>query len=316
MSALKASIKVDGFEVPRLAFGYGSLMKWSADHKPLVTDSEKEVSFALEAGYRHLDGGELYKNSESVGVCISKALKTMKREDLFVSLKINTYANIGFSGPDHIHNAALKQIEVLNLQGYIDCVQLHFPPRGKKGNLTNREAWRCLEDLKDKKIARIIGVSNWELHDYDDIMNASDLKYKPMINETELNPHVYNSPISKALREYEAKNGITSMVFGCLSSLTGRAPNDQTVHLREKLSHLSKSTGYTESQLLLRWAWQRTSGVLLTSSSRKERMEEVVQVLSNESPLEEEVLLEIEQAALQDGHEDRKVYKHPHMEKA
>lgn len=143
---------IDGVQVPRLAFGYGSLMKWSPDRKPMVTDSSKEVGMALEVGYRHLDGGELYLNSESVGEAIRSS--GLNRSELFVSLKINTYSNIGFSGPDHIYNAALKQIEILGLEGYIDCVQLHFPPRGKKGNLTNREAWRCLEDLKDKKIAR------------------------------------------------------------------------------------------------------------------------------------------------------------------
>jgi diketogulonate reductase-like aldo/keto reductase len=154
MTSITASITLGGVKVPRLAFGYGSLMKWSPDHKPLVTDSEKEVTMAIDAGYRHLDGGELYRNSESVGESIKKALSQVPREELFVSLKINTYAVIGFSGPEHIRKATLEQIRVLNLQGYVDCVQLHFPPRGKKGNFSNREAWRCLEELKDEKIAR------------------------------------------------------------------------------------------------------------------------------------------------------------------
>lgn len=155
-----ASIVLGGVKVPRLAFGYGSLMKWSADHKPMVTDSEEEVTMAIDVGYRHLDGGELYLNSESVGRAIKKH-SNVSRKDFFVSLKINTYANIGFSGPDHIRQATMKQIEVLNLEGYVDCVQLHFPPRNKKGNLSNREAWRCLEELKDDNVARVIGVSNW-----------------------------------------------------------------------------------------------------------------------------------------------------------
>jgi diketogulonate reductase-like aldo/keto reductase len=147
-------ITLNGIAIPRLAFGYGSLMKWSPERKPMVTDSSVEVGTALEVGFRHLDGGELYLNSESVGQVIQSSSTVVARSDLFVSLKINTYANIGFTGPRHIYNAAMKQIEILNLQGYIDCVQLHFPPRSKKGNLSNREAWRCLEELKEKKIAR------------------------------------------------------------------------------------------------------------------------------------------------------------------
>lgn len=119
----------------------------------MVTDSSVEVGMALEVGFRHLDGGELYLNSESVGQAI-RSSSSLSRSDLFVSLKINTYANIGFTGPRHIHDAAMKQIDMLGLEGYVDCVQLHFPPRSKKGNLSNREAWRCLEELKDKGIAR------------------------------------------------------------------------------------------------------------------------------------------------------------------
>lgn len=154
MALARRSIALDGVDIPRLAFGYGSLMKWSPERKPMVTDSSLEVGMALEVGFRHLDGGELYLNSESVGQAIRRSSPSLPRSDLFVSLKINTYANIGFSGPRHIYNAAMKQIEVLGLQGYIDCVQLHFPPRSKKGNLSNREAWRCLEELKERGIAR------------------------------------------------------------------------------------------------------------------------------------------------------------------
>ena len=47
------------------------------------------------------------------------------------------------------------------MEGYVDLLQLHFPPRGHPGNITNQEAWKVLEELKDQGIARIIGVSNW-----------------------------------------------------------------------------------------------------------------------------------------------------------
>ena len=46
--------------------------------------------------------------------------------------------------------------------GYVDVLLLHFPPRGYVGgNLSNREAWRVLEELKDEGVARVVGVSNW-----------------------------------------------------------------------------------------------------------------------------------------------------------
>jgi diketogulonate reductase-like aldo/keto reductase len=45
--------------------------------------------------------------------------------------------------------------------GYVDVLLLHFPPRGYVGNVSNREAWRVLEEMKDEGTARVIGVSNW-----------------------------------------------------------------------------------------------------------------------------------------------------------
>jgi diketogulonate reductase-like aldo/keto reductase len=145
----------------------------------------------------------------------------------------------------------------------------------------------------------------------------------------QLNPHLYNDPKMKALWEFEAKHGIASMgecaaplhsssglpsfslicfsVFGVLTSLSGRAPQERTVHLREKLAELSKSSGLTESQVLLRWAWDRTQGVLVTSTSREERAKEALQVLSQSESFDEATLAAIEEAALKDGYEGQRV---------
>lgn len=53
------------------------------------------------------------------------------------------------------------EIRRYGLGSSVGLLQLHFPPRGIKGNLSSREAWRVLEDLKDSGVAKLIGVSNW-----------------------------------------------------------------------------------------------------------------------------------------------------------
>ena len=164
MTAIREStILIADIAVPRLAFGLGSLMKWAPNHAyPLPTNSSKEVSQALEAGFRHINTGDLYTNNVSAAESIKAS--GIARKDLFFSLKLNTYASLGCKGKESMVESTRREIERFGMQGYVDLLQLHFPPRGHPGNLTNREAWRVLEELKDQKIARIIGLSNWYLN--------------------------------------------------------------------------------------------------------------------------------------------------------
>lgn len=155
-----AFISVAGVPVPRLAFGLGSLMKWAPNHThPLPTDSSLEVRQALAAGFRHFNTGDLYTNNASAAEVFASS--GLSREELFFSVKVNTYALLGCNGREHMVDRVKAEIERFKMNGYVDLLQLHFPPRGHPGNLSNREAWRVLEELKDQGHARLIGVSNW-----------------------------------------------------------------------------------------------------------------------------------------------------------
>ena len=135
-------------------------MKWAPDHShPLPTDSTQEVEQAISAGFRHFNTGDLYTNNASAAEAIKSS--GLERKDFFFSLKLNTYAILGCKGVEHMIKSVRREIERYGLDGYVDLLQLHFPPRGYPGNLSNREAWRVLEDLKDQGAARLIGVSNW-----------------------------------------------------------------------------------------------------------------------------------------------------------
>ena len=65
------------------AVGFGTLIP-----DPVAT--KQATRAALEAGFRHLDGAERYRNEEAVGDAIQEALKagTLRREDLFVTTKL------------------------------------------------------------------------------------------------------------------------------------------------------------------------------------------------------------------------------------
>lgn len=207
MAAAPTTLQIGGYAVPRLCFGLGSLMKWAPGHThPIPTDSSAEVKAALAAGFRHFDCGDLYTNMPSAAKAIREA--ELPRKDIFISLKLNTYNALKPASRQDIIDNAKKFIDDFGLQGYVDVALLHFPPRGKKDNLTNREAWAVLEDLKDQGLARIIGVSNFALDDLKDLTDAGDLKHNPEINEYEINPHLLHDPKFQARREFESEHGI------------------------------------------------------------------------------------------------------------
>ncbi|CAN9282795.1 unnamed protein product [Alternaria alternata] len=313
----KKTILVDNIAVPRFAFGLGSLMQWAPNHAyPLPTDSSKEVSQALKAGFRHINTGDIYTNNESAAESIKAS--GIARKDLFFSLKLNTYAALGCRGKESMVESTKKEIERFGLDGYVDLLQLHFPPRGHPGNLTNREAWRVLEELKDQKIARIIGLSNWTLADYEDLMAAPDIKYKPQINEYEMNPFLLSDPKLRDLSSYEMKHGIVHMNYGFLSILSGKLPHDGAPALLKESRLLSNETNLTETELLLAWAYDRLHGIVISSSSQEHRLAGLAKLFleNDQVSLEQSVYDRIEKAASEDGYEGKTFYKHGHMDAA
>src|ERR1700751_5107431 len=65
------------------AVGFGTLIP-----DPVAT--RQATRAALEAGFRHLDGAERYRNEQAVGEAIQAAFKagTLRREELFVTTKL------------------------------------------------------------------------------------------------------------------------------------------------------------------------------------------------------------------------------------
>ncbi|KAF2767996.1 Aldo/keto reductase [Teratosphaeria nubilosa] len=311
-----ATINISGIPVPRLAFGLGSLMKWAPNHAhPLPTDCSTEIHQAIAAGFRHFNVGDLYTTNESAAAVLRSS--GLRREEVFISLKLNTYALLGCKGREHMIESAKAEIGRFGLGGYVDVLQLHFPPRGYSGQMSNREAWRVLEGLKEQGVARIIGLSNWTLEDYHDIMEAEDLKYPPQLNEYEFNPFLLSDLKLQELRAYEHKHGIVPMNYGILTAISGRLPSAKSSTLFNELEHQSQQLKLSPGELLLLWAWHRLNGIVVTTTSQEDRAIRTVQLLSAKGPsIPDGVFDKIEAAAGQDGPEGKMVYRHPHMEKA
>jgi Aldo/keto reductase family len=102
---------------PIPAAGFGTLIP-----DPLVT--KQATKTALEAGFRHLDCAERYRNQAAVGEAIQEAFTagTLLREDLFVTTKLwNTNHR-----PERVKPAFEASCRRLQLD-HIDCYIIHTP---------------------------------------------------------------------------------------------------------------------------------------------------------------------------------------------
>ena len=146
------------------------------------------VTYALQAGYRHIDTATLYQNEKGVGTAIRQS--GIKRETIFVTTKIwNT---------DHGYDAALKAFDrSLTELGfeYLDLYLIHWPVKGKF-----RDTWRALENLYKQGRVRAIGVSNFLKHHLLDLMESAEIV--PMVNQMEFHPYLVQQDLIDFCHEH------------------------------------------------------------------------------------------------------------------
>jgi diketogulonate reductase-like aldo/keto reductase len=214
----------NGVQVPQLGLGV-----FQADRG---TETEQAVTWALQAGYRHIDTAALYGNERSVGKAVQDS--GIPREEIFLTSKVWN---------SDIRNGTVKSAferSLRNLQsGYIDLYLLHWPVEGKE------EAWKVLENLYDQGLIKAIGVSNFQPHHLEEIRRIA--RVQPMLNQIESHPLMNN----QAVIDYCYLAGIA---VGAWSPLGG-----PQIHLlnHPTLQMLAQKYGKTEAQIVLRWHIQR-----------------------------------------------------------
>jgi hypothetical protein len=109
---------------------------------------------------------------------------------------------------------------------------------------------------------------------------------------------------------------ITSSDYGFLSILSGKLPRDRAPALLKELELLSNETNLTQAELLLSWAYDCLHGIVISSSSREERLEGLAKLFLGDDKvaLERSIYDRIEKAAKEDGYEGKTFYKHGHMD--
>ena len=119
-------------------------------------ETERAVSTAFEAGYRHVDTAAAYRNERGVGQALAKS--GLPREEVYITTKLWN----SDQGYDSTLKAFYRSMEKLGLTGsdaYLDLYLIHWPLPAKN---TFVETFKAFSRLRDEGRIRSIGVSNFE----------------------------------------------------------------------------------------------------------------------------------------------------------
>ncbi|MGE7270721.1 aldo/keto reductase [Brevibacillus panacihumi] len=227
------------------------------------------VQTAIRHGYRSIDTAAIYGNEEGVGEGIRQGLKEagIKREELFVTSKVWN-ADLGYESTRKAFELSLKK---LGLE-YLDLYLIHWPVAGKY-----KEAWRALGQLYKEGRIKAIGVSNFQIHHLQDLMQEAEIK--PMINQVEFHPRLTQTE----LRAFCKEQGIQVEAW---SPLMQGQLLDHPV-LKEIADRHHKSI----AQVILRWDLQH-GVVTIPKSTKEQRIKENADIFDFELTAEDMQLID------------------------
>jgi diketogulonate reductase-like aldo/keto reductase len=225
----------------------------------------------LEAGFRHIDCAERYRNEEAVGDAMQQMFKAGKvqREEVFVTTKLWNSNH----RPERVKPAFDASRRRLKLD-CIDCYLIHTPfafqpgeeqePRDKDGlviydsGVKLVETWRALEQLVDDGYCKSIGLSDIGVEELREIVTAA--RIKPAVVQVESHPYLPEWCLLDFCREH----GIVLQAFAALGhALRPRVLDDPII------TSISRRVGKTPAQVALAWAVQRGTAFLTTSTTRR-----------------------------------------------
>ena len=143
-------------------------------------DTIFSVQKAIEAGYISIDTAQIYGNEEGVGEGIRRGLATTgkKREDLFITTKIWNH-QLDYDQTITAFNESLLKLGL----DYVDLYLIHWP-----GNNEYLTSWKAMEELYTAGKIKAIGVSNFEIHHLETLLETA--KVTPVLKQVEIHPRM------------------------------------------------------------------------------------------------------------------------------
>ncbi|KFI86161.1 2,5-didehydrogluconate reductase [Bifidobacterium reuteri DSM 23975] len=206
------------------------------------------VQTALETGYRHIDTAMIYRNETSVGEGIRRA--GVPRDDFFLTTKLWNDDIRAHRGLD----AFQESLDRLGLD-YVDLYLIHWPADGWQ------QAWDDLQEIYASGRAKAIGVSNFQQHHIEELLNNSDVV--PAVDQIESSPQFTN----QELIDFLTTKGIHTETWSPLGGTGGNLLGNPV------LAEIGAKYGKSAAQVVIRWHIQR-GVVVLPKSTHAERIKQ------------------------------------------
>ncbi len=243
----------NGVVIPQLGMG--------VFHSEPGAETSTAVRWAIEAGYRHIDTAIAYNNEADVTAGILES--GVKREEVFVSSKVASADIRGNTVREGIERSLDK-----SPGGYWDQLLIHWPVPGFI------DAYEILLSFYEAKRVRVIGVSNFEPHHIQALLDRGYVL--PAVNQVELHP----SYQQKNVKRYCAEKGIAVEAW---SPLGGR---DHSLLGVPELIAIGEKYGKSSAQTIIRWHLQ-SGHIVIPKSVKKQRIIENSQVFDFELSTED-----------------------------
>jgi len=268
--------------VPWIGFGTGTAFYGKDNEKTIAS-----IHNALKAGFRHLDGAQMYNNEAALGEGLARFLKengSVERKDVFVTTKLTNVQNYDTTGKtaENAVTALDKSLARLQLD-YVDLYLIHMP-KAFVNTPGVDVVWKDMIKTVEQGKAKAIGVSNFQqrhLQTIVDLKKSNDKVLLPVVNQIEYHVHLLEGPGDPMtqLLEFHQQHGIVTSSYGGLNPLykePGQVPARD--HLKAVLRDIAKDVvpGFdpskddreTEthlSQVLTLWSKQK--GILVVTTT-------------------------------------------------
>ncbi len=224
----------NGVRIPQLGFG---------TYKLPPERTRDLVLTAFDAGYRHVDTAQMYRNEREVGQAV--AASGLPRGDVFVTTKLNN----AFHAHDDALAAFERSLDALALE-FVDLFLIHWPLPAVG---LYPQAWAALEEIYASGRARAIGVSNFQPSHLTRVLETGTVT--PAVNQIEVHPYLRQDEV----RAFDAAHGIVTQAWSPL----GRG----TVLADPVIAQVAARHGVTPAQAVLRWHLQRGDVVFPKSAT-------------------------------------------------
>jgi alcohol dehydrogenase (NADP+) len=303
------------YRTMRIPLRHGSGAMPAAGFGTLIADPglmRTATRAALDAGYRHLDCAERYRNEPDIGDVLQAyyAASGLSRQNIFITTKLwNTNHR-----PERVEAAFERSRERLKLD-VLDLYLIHTPfafepgdnfdPRSESGDIvyghgvTLQETWGAMEDLVRRGRTRAIGISDVGLEELGPLYERASIK--PAVIQVEVHPYLPQTELLTYCRERR----MVVLAFAPLGHGIRPGPIDDPVVLS-----VAKRLVRSPAQVLLAWAVQRGTAILTTPKSA-ERARENFDIAPLPDDAFEQVISDQDPPKVQHGSRDGRAGFHP-----